>query len=262
MLENTGRSDAKVLNNLLNRERPLFNKILIYSNCITLYMEEIELSCDSLKSNIDEAFRHVNELDINFMYELYDLIVKCNSEIQPQLYQYVCEVWGLISSDKSLFPEYRISKIDYEDYVDKYGDVVDAILNSYVKIGLNHDWNREKYYKELWGCLLNNYLFDDEKLKVFALYYIVIDTRTPYFNVGHGIRMDSEEFQAIDQNIIEAYREFLFISALDLRQRTERASLVLNVFEKLQRRDERILLIARILNHYDVKIQKIQGALR
>ena len=74
--------------------------------------------------------------------------------------------------------------------------------------------------------------------------------------------MDREEFQALDQNIIEAYREFLFISALDLRQRTERASLVLNVFEKLQRRDERILLIARILNHYDVKIQKIQGALR
>ena len=59
------------------------------------------------------------------------------------------------------------------------------------------------------------------------------------------------------EEIFEAFREFRFIIALDISERTEEASMVLKVLDKMETDEQKIVLISRILAHYNEKIQKL-----
>lgn len=221
-----------------------------------------EIKKDEIKAKIYEGFSTVSQTDVNFSLEILKLILKQDKEIQSELLQYVCELWATVKSSKETEAPEKISQASYEKMKTLYGEIVDASLLSYTRKGLLEKWDRKQFYSHLWEFISNNIMWKDIKDKAFVLYYIAIDARTPYYNVGQGLKMNSDDYSRIQDEIFEAIREFRFIISLDFPQRTEEASLVLNLLNRMRTKEQKVVLLSRIISYYNDRIEKIIGKVR
>lgn len=210
-------------------------------------------------STIDTSFKTVDKKDINYAFQLLTFILKQDKEYQPQLLQHICEQWGMVASNESISADSRITEADYIRLRTNYGSVVDSILISYTKQGLSGKWSREQFYEELWKIISSDVLFPESTSKAFALFYIAIDLRTPYYNVGDGVKMNQDGFDELLSKTQEAFREFRFVEALDFDQKTEKASLILNIIKQLDDDNQRIVLLVKIIGYYHKIIDKLKG---
>ncbi|MCM1213519.1 MAG: hypothetical protein NC548_03250 [Lachnospiraceae bacterium] len=220
-------------------------------------MEENKLEIEEIKAKIYGGFSTCSQLDVNFAMAVLELILEQKSEIQSKLMQYVCELWATIKSSEELEVPERISTAKYEKMKSLYGEAVDAALLAYTRKGLMEGWDREQFYSHLWEFVSTNIMWSSMEEKAFALYYIAIDARTPYYNVGAGLRMSNDDYSKIQNEIFEASREFRFIIALDFPQRTEEASLLLNLINRMDTEEQKIVLLSRIIAYYKDRIDKI-----
>lgn len=220
-------------------------------------MEEKELRIEKIKAKIYGAFSTCSQTDVNFALQILELIQKQEKDIQSKLVQYVCELWATIESSKEVEVPEIISKAQYDKLVSLYGEMVDASLVSYTKKGILEGWDREQFYSHLWNFISTNIMWSSTVEKAFALYYIAIDERTPYYNVGIGLKMSSDDYSKIQDEIFEAVREFRFIIALKFSQRTEEASLILNLLNRMDTEEQKVVLLSRIVGFYKDKIDRI-----
>lgn len=210
-----------------------------------------------LNAQITGAFSTCSKTDINFALQILELILKQDKQIQSKLFQFVCEIWGTIRSSKEVEVPEKISAATYEKLKSLYGNMVNAVLLSYIRKGISENWDREQFYVHLWNYILTNAMWSTVEEKAFALYYIAIDVRSPYYNVGLGLKMSEDDYSKIQDEIFEAVREFRFIISLEIPERTEEASLVLRLLERLETEEQKVVLISRILAYYNDKIERI-----
>jgi len=214
-------------------------------------MQQEKTNLDDLKSKILLSFSTIKRKDINFAYQLYDIIIHQKKQDQIILFQYICELWGTVSSSKAIEAPVVINQSQYDQLELLYGEIVDATLLSYIKLAQLKGWAREEFYTNFWEAINTNSLWKNKEEKAFVLYYILIDVRTPYYNTGTGLKMNNDDFSRIQDEIFEAIREFRFIVSLDYSQKTEKASLVYNLITRMKNDEQRIVLIARILAYYN-----------
>ena len=69
--------------------------------------------------------------------------------------------------------------------------------------------------------------FPDHAAKTFAFYYILIDRRIPYFELTEGYLMENDAFKRLYHDYAEEVCKIRYILSTDMKQKTERASLVL-----------------------------------
>ena len=60
-----------------------------------------------------------------------------------------------------------------------------------------------------------------------------------------------DDFSHIQDEIFEAIREFQFIVSIDYSQKTEKASLILNLIDRMNTNEQKVVLIARIITYYE-----------
>lgn len=220
-------------------------------------MEQTNLtSLDNVKNKIYGAFTTCSQTDINFALQLLELICT-QEENQSQLLQYISEIWGTVKSSKEIVVPERINKAKYNELELLYGSLVDGALNSYIRKGMIEGWERPQFYEYLWKFISDNIMLNTIEEKAFALYYILIDVRTPYYKVGTGLKMSADDFSNIQDEIFEAFREFRFIIALDHSQKTEEASLVLNIINRMETEEQKVVLLARIISYYNKRIERV-----
>ena len=210
-----------------------------------------------IKAQIMGAFSTCSKTDINFALQILELILNQEKQIQSELLQFVCEIWGTVKSSEEIEAPEKISAATYEKLKSLYGEMVNAVLLSYIRKGISENWNREQFYAHLWNYILTNVMWSTNEEKAFALYYIAIDVRSPYYNVGVGLKMSDDDYSKIQDEIFDAFREFRFIIALDIPERTEEASMVLRLLDGMKTDEQKIVLISRILAYYNDKIQRI-----
>lgn len=220
-------------------------------------MENNEHKIDNIKAKIRGAFSSSSPIDVNFSLELIELILAQEKKDQSKLVQYVCELWGTVKSSEEVPVPEKISKAEYEKLVSLYGEVVDAALVSYTRKGLSEGWDREKFYSEFWEFISTNIMWASKEEKAFVLYYIAIDARSPYYNVGVGLKMSPDDYLQLQDEVFEEIREFRFILALKFQQRTEEASLILNLINQLDTEEKKVVLLSRILAYYKDRIDEI-----
>ena len=63
--------------------------------------------------------------------------------------------------------------------------------------------------------------------------------------------MNNDDFSHIQDEIFEAIREFQFIVSIDYSQKTEKASLILNLIDRMNTNEQKVVLIARIITYYE-----------
>ena len=94
--------------------------------------------------------------------------------------------------------------------------------------------------------------------RAFALYYIAVDSRSPYFNVGSGMKMTNERFNQLIGETSEAGRELQFVLALNSQTKTEEASLVYNILEKMDTDEKKVIFLVRLITYFKIRIERIR----
>lgn len=214
------------------------------------------------KELIYNAFTMTAQRNVNFVYQLTDLILEQDESVQYKLFQYVCEKWGTLESSGEIAPPEVISESKCEKYKVLYGEMVDGTLLSYIRLGLLKNWDRDEFYKQLWMNISSNTLWTEKEEKAFAIYYIVIDARSPYFNIGSGLRMSNEDYSHLQDEVFDKIQKFHFINALEYEQKTEKASLICNLIEELETPEKKAVLMSRIIGFYEDKTENIIRRLR
>ena len=69
--------------------------------------------------------------------------------------------------------------------------------------------------------------------------------------------MSPDDYLQLQDEVFEEIREFRFILALKFQQRTEEASLILNLINQLDTEEKKVVLLSRILAYYKDRIDEI-----
>ena len=197
----------------------------------------------------------VKDLLCTYRGELIDLClyfynsVKAESyEQQVECFQVLCEEYGSIKSNETVFLENTISKRELDILTDQYGEYVNQVLNSLLKKSYNEVYSSHQFYHNLWAAFINGGIVTEEKEYAFAIYYIIIDKKIPYFVLEQGLRMDDQMFDnymLASQDVVAKLR---FILNHSFTQKTEEASLIVQELTKLDTFEEQVIAMVAILS--------------
>lgn len=210
---------------------------------------------DRIQLLITELLQTSSGDQTDLAYAVYELIEQ-SEHFKPELFMFFIET----SEDLDTSEEKRIEKIFSEEekyqYARDYGKIIDGTLEALLK----KQYEKEKFYQELWNFIEENPLLDTKKLKAFALFYIWVDIRLPYYVLDDGIKMSDDDYQDICQKLSEDIKKARFILHVPTEQKTERASRIVKLLESLQDDKEKAVLMAHILklsDHSDMILNRL-----
>lgn len=183
-------------------------------------------SLDLAKRGIRDFLQTVGGEPFDKCDVLFKMISAVDPDQQSVLFQYVCEIYGAIKpSEKKTVPtsEYSAQKERLEE---QYGDIVNSIIKTYSQ--QNND--EQVFYQAVWTLISESILFDTNAKKVFALYYVLIDKRIPYFKIDDSIlySMSNDRFTELLQQSAREGQRIRYILKSDFSQKTQKASVLLN----------------------------------
>lgn len=121
--------------------------------------------------------------------------------------------------------------------------MVEGILNKLLLDNLCE----EDFYNKLWDSVQYNPIFSTEEEKIYALYSIYSDPCIPYFQLEKGIKMTNEDFDEFTQSINGDIKKAVYILNAKLDQKTEVASLLMNLLNSYDSIEKQAVLLAHIL---------------
>ena len=156
---------------------------------------------------------------------LYQGLQKLTPSDQSVAFQYICEQFGTIESSDS----FGISPSQYRNKENllrnQLGNLIDSLIELYIKRNVEET----VFYTSLWKNIMTSGLFLQEEEKIFALYYIIMDKRIPYFHLDPAslYSLSNERFQQIRNENMTSIQKIRFILKAHFSQKTERASVLL-----------------------------------
>lgn len=111
----------------------------------------------------------------------------------------------------------------------------------------------EEFYEKLWNVIQNNALLESDKEKIYAVYCLWLDNRLPYFQIDKGMRMSNEEFQALSSKLEKKIKRTFYILNAPLKQKTERASLIISLLGECDTEEEKAVILAQALAYVEKK---------
>lgn len=186
-----------------------------------------------------------NDLDVSEV--LLSEIEKSPGAERAALLRALCEHWDLRRRDECV-EEVPIKYTDQqlEDLKNRFGRVVDGMLEALVQMKMAE----EEFYCRLYSDVVSSPFLSGEGARAFALYWILVDKKIPYFRVdiAHATRMPDAEYRRVMKLLNKHRAKVRFVQQLKLEQRTQVADLVLEVFDSLTDRRERVVLMSAILS--------------
>lgn len=160
----------------------------------------------------------------NLCAQIFEIINEAETENQPKLFKEVAILYESIDSVKT--DQVPISPFETQEksLQERYGQIV----NTFIDYMTNQLYDVETFYRNIWETIQNDIFFPTMAAKVFAFYFILIDKRIPYFELQQGYQMSNSSFKELRKKYFEILQKIRFISTLKIRQKTERASLLLN----------------------------------
>lgn len=199
--------------------------------------------------------KDVKELLCTYKGELIDLCLYIYNSIkeepydqQSECFQVLCEEYGSIKSNETVILEKTIQKTELDILTDQYGEYVNQVLNSLLKKSYNEGSSSRQFYNNLWIAIMNGGIITKDKEYAFAIYYIIIDRKIPYFVLGQGLRMDDQTFENYMIKNRDVIARLRFILNLSFAQKTEEASLIVQELIKLETYEEQVIAMVAILS--------------
>lgn len=186
------------------------------------------MNLEECKSYIDKVLREGKGEPFDISDYLYQGLTQLDIQDQPEAFQYICELFGTVESSES-FGIVTSAYRNKEDILrSQYGSLVNSLIELYIKRNVEEN----DFYFGLWNNIMASGLFPQDEEKMFALYFILIDKRIPYFHLDPAslYSLSNERFKQIKSDNIKAIQKIRFILKANFSQKTERASALLAEF--------------------------------
>lgn len=197
-----------------------------------------------LQKDIEKIEKMLSTFKGSYMdicFQIYPIMLNCDNP--AGLLQYFYENYEDIESSEEDEIAITFSQQEKSDLRNQYGGLVDGILDKLIKKNLESSI----FYQELWNNINCDILFETQREKVFAMSYILIDPRIPYFEMAEGMKMSNEIFRDYFFSLKKFLKKARFIITNEYEQQTERASLLLDLFDEVQDKEEKVILMSYII---------------
>lgn len=191
----------------------------------------------------------------NICAGLYDIILRADEIQRPVLFEKAINLYEDIDSTETL--KVPISPYDGQKKVlkEKYGDIV----NSFIEFFVSQKDSTEIFYANMWQAIQSDTFFPTDASKVFAFYYVVIDSRVPYFELDQGYGMSNESYRKLRKKHAALLKKVRYILNTEFEQKTEHASLLLQELgvampseednvETVNEYEEKLMVMVEIIN--------------
>lgn len=181
---------------------------------------------------------------LNICASVYKKIAQ-NPSVSAELLKFFYENADRITSSEQETVEVVISEETSKVLHKQYAEVVDALFEQILAKNLPED----QFYSKIWEMISGSPSFEDDNAKAFALYYIWIDVRIPYFQLENGLTMSDVEFRELSESLLLSIQKARFIMRTTMyKQRTSRASVLLNLLDSFSDEREKVVLMAHIIS--------------
>ena len=189
--------------------------------------------------------------------DIYEYIVNAPEELQINLFSIACERFATTESDASLSVTADISEEELESLKNTYGDLVNAALAAIIKNAIKLGVNKDGFYSIVWESVVQNGAFPDEEARCFALYYILIDKRIPFYPITTGLEMSNDTYRDLVVGFEEELHKINFILSCDFEQKTSEASNLLDEILKQETYEKQVVLFSLVLQKLRVKQKQL-----
>ena len=196
----------------------------------------------SQKQRIKDILRTADGHKHDISRQIYSIIESAVGS-EPELLQFFFEQSEMIESDKSIPISHFSSPSERMKLEADFGSVINASLETIIKKRLPN----RGFYKELWAYLSGDIVLGDRNSRIFALYCMWIDARTPYFELEPGVKFSHEKYCFICEKISHKIMRARFILHFPAEQRTEQASRLLNMIKTFEEDEEAIVFLSQVI---------------
>lgn len=220
-------------------------------------MQDREIVSDEMKKGIDDILKNYSGAKENIAYYIYEEIAS-QSGRESEALEYFFECSEDVKSDSRTPIKEIFTDEEKLHFVLSYGKLIDGALEAL----LQKNCPCLEFYAELWDFISHNTILAEKKQKAFALYYIWIDARIPYYQLDEGIRMDNTVYKKMTEKIKPMIKKARFILYTPTEQRTERASRLLKLLNEVEGEEEKTVLMAQIVAMIEVKNKRVAESRR
>jgi hypothetical protein len=192
------------------------------------------------------------------LYEICKASMECileNSETAQQGFQFFLT--------QARMPQFSLDEIP-EELFDVAENEIDRptqkrlrdMENQVVKGLILQDVPEDKFYDEIWTRLNDTILISDIYQKSFLLRQMWLDPRIPYFHLGLGISMDDKIYHEYVKRVEIPYKKMRFALHADYSQRTQKASILMQIADDIPDKEERIVFWSLVLAHLENQITR------
>ena len=203
---------------------------------------------NNIKSEFKQRFETYSGNRFEICYDIYTGLMSNDESDRIELLSYACKNFGIKDSDGSFSPcGSGISKSEISDLKDEYGQTVDTLLDTLLQKAIKANMSADVFYESIWNLIIQNPIFSTEKEKAFALYYILIDARIPYYPINPGMEMSNSEFRELIDVCEDDIQKARFVLAVDFPQKTMEASNLVDILLAQDDYKKQVVVMSRIV---------------
>ncbi|MDW7656411.1 MAG: hypothetical protein SCM11_04465 [Bacillota bacterium] len=191
---------------------------------------------------IDQLLKNRTGDALNICAEAYDIIMA--SSDSSAVFRHFCNKdYPDQSADKEPVV-LRFSDEQKMELVKRKGALVDGFFEAILQENLEE----ELFYMKLWQKITTETLLPDAEDKIFALFFIWIDNRIPYFKLGQPLILPDNEIASYVDKLETKLNKARFIICAKNRRLHTKASYVLEIMNEIENHQEKAVFLSIVFN--------------
>lgn len=187
--------------------------------------------------------------DIDKCAMIYEQIKKAEDE--SDMFQMFLEYDPKNSSNEKEI-EMRFTATQIQKLVKSCKELVSGMVDKLI----SQDLDEKDFYNKLWESVKQNELLNDNDERICALYLIWKEPRIPYFKLERGLKMANEEFTKSTERLSMEINKAMYILNSNFEQRTERASLLIDLLDNIDCKEDKSVVMVQILSALEKRVLK------
>lgn len=184
--------------------------------------------------------------DTDLCYYVFDIL---KSEEKPEVgLKFFYESIKTEQPDGSMQLEKIYTLEELKNWDKLYSKYINELLIAVVNKAHLQNWNVDKFYSILWEKIINDIILENDKMKAFMIFKFAQSLLMPYVEINKPMSMDDEHFNDIIKRNQATIIKIRHIRSLNLAQKTEVSSLILQEINNVKTFEEQSVILAVVLD--------------
>lgn len=135
------------------------------------------------------------------------------------------------------------------------------LVNNLISNQIEKRVTEETFYAELWKRLWDDIVLPTHEDRMIFFQILWLDTRIPYFQIDKGLILSEDDFQKVVEKIRPALQKGEFILNANVKYKSQRGSLLLEIADSLDKDVERSVFWGMMIGNLREQIKALLSAL-